>query len=148
MDQSAVLNQTPDRTQQTLAYGPGALAWLAPLAAIGVGLLVVTLSSPEDTRWALMGLAAAAIPMLPTSMMLSLIRGPRRAFDLWQAAVAASLMRILVSIGAAAAVLLMTDTPVLPFAWVFLLVAGVGLVSEKLIVLATSRVAVDPGDTN
>lgn len=147
MDQTAAITDSSLPAHEAQAYGPGLYAWLAPLAAVGVGLLAVTLSPPEYVRWALIGLAAAALPMLPTSMVLSLIRGPRPVFFIWQTAVAASLMRMLASAIAAGVVVFMTDAPLLPFAIVFLLVAGVGLASEKLIVLGTARVAVQRKET-
>lgn len=148
LEQAAVLtNQTSDSqpspdSLEARAFGPGMLIWLAPLASVGVGLLAVTLTPADQVRWSLLGLAAAALPMLPTCVALCLIRGSRPAFVIWQTAVAASLLRLMTSAMAAGAVLWLADAPVKPFVWVFLLVAGVGLAAEKLIVLGTARTRV------
>jgi hypothetical protein len=148
LEQVAVLtNPTSDSkpspdSLEARAFGPGMLIWLAPLASVGVGLLAVTLTPADMVRWSLLGLAAAALPMLPTCVALSMIRGSRPAFVIWQTAVAASLLRVLTSAVAVGAVLLLADAPIKPFVWVFLLVAGVGLAAEKLIVLGTARTRV------
>ncbi len=131
---------------EALAQGPGAKAWLAVLATVGVGLIVVSLVPEAMSRWALLGLAAAVVPMLPTTLILSRLRGRRPAFELWQYALTASLVRMLASVAGAGVLLLLTDAPFDPFVWVFLIVAGVALASEKLIILSTSRVAVCPAN--
>ncbi len=127
-----------------MATGPGIMAWLAVLAAVGVGLLAVALTPDAKTQWSLLAVAVAVVPMIPTTMLLSLQRGPKPVFDLWQVAITASMVRSLTSVSAAGAVLWLTEAPMNPFIWVFLLVAGVALVSEKLIVLGTSHVVMSP----
>ncbi len=127
---------------EALAQGPGARAWLAPLAAVGVGLIAVAITPEAATHWSLLALAVAVVPMLPTTVLLSMLRGRRPAFELWQLSLTASMVRSLASVAGAGAVLMLTDAPVNPFVWVFLIVAGVALAAEKLIILSTSRVAV------
>ena len=129
---------------KALAQGPGVQAWLAPLAAVGIGLIAVALTPEATMRWSLLALAVTVVPMLPTTAVLSMVKGRRPVFELWQYALTASMVRTLASVAGAGAVLMLTDAPVNPFVWVFLLVAGVALAAEKLVILTTSHVAVCP----
>lgn len=135
-------DQGPSRSPEALGQGPGAFAWLAPVLTLAAGLFALAFTSAADLQWVLIAAALVLVPMLPTTAVLSLLRRPRPAFELYQFALAASMTRSFTSLGGLAAVVLMTDAPTQPLVWVFLLLAGVALVSEKLIVVRAARIAV------